>query len=87
MTTSAPKDTGAIASGENVLSTTSFKLCFLANAAIPAISVISIRGLLTVSQYSTLVCGVIAFSTTSSLVLSTKVVRIFSLGRKFFMKA
>ena len=47
---SAPNFAGEIDNGENVLSTTNFKLCFLAIADNPFISATSKSGLLTDSQ-------------------------------------
>ncbi|MNY17640.1 hypothetical protein D3C86_1509670 [compost metagenome] len=87
ITISAPNFAGATDKGEKVLSTTNLILCFLAILANPAISATSSNGLLTVSQYSTLVSGVIEASTISNLVISTKVVLIPNLGVKFFKKA
>ena len=74
---SAPKRAGETERGENVLSTTKVKLCFLARIDKLAISATSNKGLLTVSQYITLVSRVIAASTISIFVMSTKVVLIF----------
>ena len=78
---------GATDNGEKVLSTTNFKLCFLAILANPLISATSSNGLLTVSQYNTLVVSVIAASTRSNFVISTKLVLIPKRGVKFFKKA
>ena len=50
ITISAPSSFGDIDSGEKVLSTTSFKLYFLASLAKPGISATSSNGLLTDSQ-------------------------------------
>ena len=76
-----------IDNGENVLSTTNFKLCFLAKAANPFISATSKSGLLTDSQYKTFVFFVMAASTTSSFVISTNAVLILKRGVKFLRKA
>ena len=56
-------------------------------AARPLISAISSRGLLTHSQKIILVSGVMAASTASRFVISTKVVSMFSFGVKFFKNA
>ena len=69
------------------MSTTNLRLCFFAILAKEAISATSNKGLLTVSQYKTLVDGVMAASTRSNLVMSTKVVFTPNLGAKFFKKA
>ena len=73
--------------GENVLSTTSFRLCFLAIVDKPFMSATSNSGLLTDSQYKTFVRLVIAASTISKLVISTKAVSILKRGAKFFKNA
>ena len=62
---------GEIDNGENVLSTTKVNLYFFANAANPPISATSNQGLLTDSQYKTLVFSVIEASTISKFVIST----------------
>ncbi|CAI8206284.1 MAG: Uncharacterised protein [Flavobacteriaceae bacterium] len=87
MTTSAPNLIGERLSGEKVLSTSSCRLCFFAMAASPFMSAISNSGLLTHSQNIILVFGVIAASTASKFVISTKEVSILSFGVKFFKKA
>ena len=87
ITISAPNCAGEIDKGENVLSTTKVKLCFLAKVAKPLISATSNKGLLTDSQYKTFVFLVIAASTTSNFVISTNDVWMFILGVKFFKKA
>ena len=73
--------------GENVLSTTNFKLCFFAIFASDTISATSNNGLLTVSQYKTLVLSLIAASTTSNFVMSTNDVLMPNFGVKFFKNA
>ena len=87
ITISAPSFIGETDNGENVLSTTNFKLCFFAILESSTKLATSNKGLLTVSQYKTFVFGVIAASTTSNFVMSTNVVLIPILGTKFFKKA
>ena len=74
MTTSAPNFAGEIDNGEKVLSTTSVNLYFFAKIANPSISATSNNGLLTDSQYKTLVFFVIAAATNANFVMSTKLV-------------
>ena len=84
ITISAPKSAGETDNGENVLSTTNFKLYFLASLAKPLMSATSNKGLLTDSQYKTLVFVVIEDSTISNFVISTNDVSIPIRGEKFF---
>ena len=87
MTISAPSFLGVIESGEKVLSTTNCKSYFFANAERAFISATSYNGLLTLSQYNTLVFSLIAASTVAKLVMFTKEVLIPNLGVKFFKNA
>src|SRR5690606_3950441 len=87
ITISAPSFAGDTDNGENVLSTTSFKLCFFAIFESPAISATSSKGLLTVSQYNTLVSLVIAASTKANFVMSTNEVVMPKRGVKFLRNA
>src|SRR5690606_5068009 len=86
-TISAPSFAGETDNGENVLSTTSLIPCFFAIVESDAISATSSKGLLTVSQYKTLVFGVMAASTASNFVISTKVVAMPKRGVKFLRNA
>ena len=86
-TTSAPNWIGEIDNGEKVLSTTSVNEYFFANAANSLISATSNKGLLTDSQYKTLVFSVIEASTISKFVISTNEVWMDNLGVKFFKNA
>ena len=84
---SAPNFAGATDNGEKVLSTTNFKLWRFATIAKLAMSATSSNGLLTVSQYKTLVSVVIAASTASIFVISTNVVLTPNREAKFFKNA
>ena len=87
MTISAPRVAGEIERGENVLSTTSFKLFFLASFESFLILATSRSGLLTDSQYRIFVLFFIDFSTSSILVISTKDDLILNLVAKFSRNA
>ena len=75
---SAPKFAGKTDKGEKVLSTTSRMPACLAILEISERSATSNRGLLTASQYITLVSLVMLFFIDSRLVISTKLVLIFN---------
>ncbi|MNI38053.1 hypothetical protein D3C73_921780 [compost metagenome] len=84
---SAPKSVGEMDNGENVLSTISFSLYFLQMAESFLKSATCNKGLLTLSQYSTFVLGLIDLSSSSASLISKNVVSIWKGGRKFLRKA